>query len=309
MIRNVEQFEPLKTVRPYEGDDPHGRPTSATSVWHYTSAAGILGILQNDELWASSPITMNDLTEIDFGISIFAEAWAQFDKANLNGELRSLAESVFGNGGVMFKVRSFFIVSASKNGDSLNQWQGYTSGLGYAIQIATHIPLAIKVPVEFPRESGLEAGDWYDVIYEEKEQIALVESVIAYALENDFINGPDGLGVSTVIFSRIARIAARFKHSAFSAEQEVRYIQPEYPEMLPHFRQNGRNIVPFVKIGAGAQIIYPEGPGSKLPIVNVVVGPGNSEEQKVASAVLRDLLSARGYWPGVTLSTIPFRTA
>jgi hypothetical protein len=110
-----------------------------------------------------------------------------------------------------------------------------------------------------------------------------------------------------MLFSRISQVAARFKNAAFSAEREVRYIQSEYPEMLPDFRQDGRSITLFVKIVSGNRFARPSDLPSKLPIVSVTLGPGGSHQGDVARQVLIDLMSACGYFPEVSLSSIPFR--
>ena len=62
------------------GTEPAGpsAEVSTGTVWHYTDAAGLMGILEKRELWASSALHMNDTTELNLGVSRVEEA---FDEA------------------------------------------------------------------------------------------------------------------------------------------------------------------------------------------------------------------------------------
>lgn len=42
-------------------------PPEADLVWHYTSGASLLSILQNDVLWATAAPFLNDAQEIAIG--------------------------------------------------------------------------------------------------------------------------------------------------------------------------------------------------------------------------------------------------
>src|SRR5690349_17642809 len=50
------------------------------TLWHYTTAAGLLAILKSDRLWASSAAMLNDSSEIEYGISLLQERWERFAK-------------------------------------------------------------------------------------------------------------------------------------------------------------------------------------------------------------------------------------
>ena len=49
------------------------RPKSFV-LYHYTTADGLKGIVENHELWATSAYYLNDLTEIMYGYQLIDEA-------------------------------------------------------------------------------------------------------------------------------------------------------------------------------------------------------------------------------------------
>jgi hypothetical protein len=46
-------------------------PESRETVWHYTNAAGLLGILRSNVLWATDAFFLNDAAEVTYGIDLF----------------------------------------------------------------------------------------------------------------------------------------------------------------------------------------------------------------------------------------------
>jgi hypothetical protein len=52
--------------------------TSGT-CWHYTNADGLLGIVNKNELWASSPRVLKDSSELRYGISILKSALEEME--------------------------------------------------------------------------------------------------------------------------------------------------------------------------------------------------------------------------------------
>lgn len=112
---------------------------SSDLVWHYTNAEGLEGILQQGrvELKASSVSCMNDTTEVIFGrSSLKGAALAVMERGD--GAARSAARrvlDVFEQAGGVRKGPwlDAFVVSFSKKGDQLSEWEVYAGRAGYAI--------------------------------------------------------------------------------------------------------------------------------------------------------------------------------
>jgi hypothetical protein len=49
-------------------------------LYHYTTADGLKGIVENDELWATSAYYLNDSTEIMYGYQLIDEALEAWQK-------------------------------------------------------------------------------------------------------------------------------------------------------------------------------------------------------------------------------------
>lgn len=50
------------------------RTGAPRDVWHYTTAAGLSGILRSQTLWATETAFLNDASEIDYGTELFRQA-------------------------------------------------------------------------------------------------------------------------------------------------------------------------------------------------------------------------------------------
>lgn len=100
-------------------------------LYHYTSADGLLGIIQTREIWATNVLYLNDSSELSDGAeSLTSEldstplsAWADDDFA-------SMALSSYSKDAPV----DHFVVSFCENGNLLSQWRGYgASSTGYSI--------------------------------------------------------------------------------------------------------------------------------------------------------------------------------
>jgi len=57
----------LVAVPPVGYEVPRARYVASGTVWHYTTGLGLIGIVENSELWASSFAALNDLEELSCG--------------------------------------------------------------------------------------------------------------------------------------------------------------------------------------------------------------------------------------------------
>lgn len=293
--------------------------TKHSVVYHYTTAAGLLGILDSRTLWASSFQALNDTSEIRYGVTRIQESLTRFTldhdlKAHglLDELVKALEDDVL--------QRELFVLSASHNADSLGLWRNYSDG-GYAIGLATEFLGQVTTspldgaPASIPniRFSGMAQG-WQDVLYDTTEQDALVHATFSHLL-NGALREPTGsISINAARLS-LAMLACRLKHPAFADEAEVRVTFDRLPTVSTQYRSGSAGLVPYISVGASAVNVEPSkrraftaNPPGLLPIRSLRCGPddpvGSARRVGIATRALQDF----GY-PDATVdgSAIPFR--
>jgi hypothetical protein len=289
--------------------DPVNRDTGL--AWHYTDASGLLGILDNHGLWASATASLNDTSELQYGESVVRRVWESM-RSDVPMPCQEFLRVVLEVDLTLDMRDNVFILSASLDGDLLNQWQHYARRGGFAVGLDVGHPLTPRVNahgVAPSRAGGSPLPGWHRVIYAPDEQDEWARKMLGHV-----VNATPGNAETWENYSddwpRLAKInrlliqtlICQFKHPAFAAEREVRYLAAtEGSEPFEHFRvtPDGR-IVPYVvldtRLSLGAGV---------LPIREVVCGP--SSDPNAQESVGR-LLRARGYSDvEVRVSAVPFR--
>ena len=291
------------------------------SIYHYTSADGISGIIDSHEIWMSNTTFMNDTTEL----KMLQNAKAIFkdnDFANdaVRREWRETLERKRFNGN---RQTDYYMASFSRKKDLLEQWRTYGNFcIGFDAK-----KLAVKRRVFL-----------YSCLYTEND-------IRRWVLKKEKIDEWKGLtddeekrnGAHNLFYVA----SMKYKNKHFKSEKEIRLIassnhnwlyenSPEmYEDDLPiHFRRHPLYgfPVPYVKffiehdshestkrmketeMKMKERKLKEEGtkPRKLLPITEVIVGP--MAYQKEAKAACEILLSERGYKKvRVTESDIPYR--
>jgi hypothetical protein len=288
---------------------PYSDQMTSESVWHYTGAEGLLGILQKDVLWASSPISLNDSEEIHYGIGVFGEAWTSLPKTEITPERQQHIESILMSDFEKLLLDDIYLVCASRSADSLNQWRGYADGQGYAIELSTASKLAVIAsgPSPLPAGSPKFLMGWYEVVYDRSAQLKMATEMLAFLLDPNRKAPSDPLGVDRGF---VANMVVRFKHVGFSDEKEVRFVARRF-SAKEEYRRGPRGVVPFIKLttaltttaGTANYTVVPD----KLPICSVRCGPLVISERSAAEEPVRRLMKSCGYAENVSSSDIPYR--
>jgi hypothetical protein len=115
------------------------RPKSFV-LYHYTTADGLKGIVENDELWATSAYYLNDSTEIMYGYQLIDEAldvWKK--KANppedsIAGGLLYSLQRQFGHDYLKRNIITpIYLTCFCEEDNLLSQWRGYGQSGGYSV--------------------------------------------------------------------------------------------------------------------------------------------------------------------------------
>jgi hypothetical protein len=161
----------------------HGEPLPLLPevVYHYTTAAGLLGIVNNDrkddqvadrprplEFWASDLLDMNDATELAFGLELMHQRAAKerpdsspsSTHPRFDGMLSVLDQYL----GVPELDQNRSIeprpsvcgASFSTESDALSQWVRYGAGGGFAIGINGSLLRDVPYTISDPISSGVE---------------------------------------------------------------------------------------------------------------------------------------------------------
>ncbi|WP_456847632.1 DUF2971 domain-containing protein [Cellulomonas sp. P5_C6] len=110
---------------------PFVRPASAP-VYHYTSAAGLLAIVQNNSLRASEATGLNDIAEVTQGWN-FIDRWLA--RQNPNDDSVSVLQDAARAHQRSEPSSSVHVVCASTQRDDANQWRLYAdNGRGYCVE-------------------------------------------------------------------------------------------------------------------------------------------------------------------------------
>jgi len=235
-------------------------------LYHYTSAAGLVGILERGCLFASDVWFLNDASEVRYAQTRMLEQvrkWTE-DQPWVE-ELLEVSEAKPG------WLDDVFVTSFCEERDLLSQWRGYAAG-GFAVGFAAEVLAALDsapgaarlVQVDYGAESGrrrlrglfeqLVAGGPYS--QEERERLA-----------------------REVLLPEMACV----KEPSFSEEKEWRLlVVEERPERIL-FRARATVVVPYV------ELTLPE----PSLVCEIVIGP--SVDQQMRRRGLEQLLAGRGY--------------
>lgn len=255
-------------------------------LWHYTDAAGALGVLRGRALWATHALFMNDASELRIAYPLLQdEIDAAEKKLAGNAVLRNLTTAL----GVMISDQGrdpdVYAVCFCEHGDLLSQWRAYgRAGGGYALGLDSAALLT-----DANRTVGLSLSR---VIYDEGRQRELAKALVeqTIAIYSRYVKlRPDHEGKALAVVARSFAYGAqtyayRIKDGAFSEENEWRLIYARDPEgsfepAERSFRTGDRGLLPYVEIPARPS----NAPGSEhlrldlglnsLPVRTVRVGP------------------------------------
>ena len=239
-------------------------------VYHYTDAAGFKGIVENQEIWATSIYYLNDWTEFYHGRDAFVEGAKTLLKSKEAEEAAKEMLPVLSNSRPYMFVCSF---SGAEDGDDLSQWRAYCPRGGYAIgfpigELLNHantLHLQLQ-PCDYGSPSSQGTV---------KRFAEIIEKIM------DMCGGPTkfraNLATCIPLMGTLLTFIARYKHQAFSAEMEHRLVSPwDYSADL-RFRMSGSLLVPYVAFSLSEEKLWKQ--------AQIVLSPctGDSRELRVES--------------------------
>lgn len=267
------------------------------TLWHYTSAEGLVGIIESGQIWASSPRVMNDITEIEFGVDRLREAFESLSTVDIPKPCLQFLSYVLDYDMLEAIQASAYVASASLERDLLNQWAQYAGTDGFAIGID------VARPIRTQTVSAAFLQGWRKVIYDHQAQVKAATDMLTF-LANSTPGTPIDWESKRGEWPKSAQtcrfllqgLALELKHSAFADEREVRYVASRYEGELPKFRTARGRLIPYLPIG--------EPPKQALAVTEVVCGPTSRPGTEQAVRTL--LLSAGLSGVVVSTSSVPY---
>jgi hypothetical protein len=236
-------------------------------LYHYTSAAGLLGILERRCLFASDVWFLNDASEVRYAQKRMVERVREHlgpDQPWLQ-ELLEVSEAKPG------WLDDVFVTSFCEEPDLLSQWRGYATG-GFAIGFAADGLAALG--------DGDGAPRLVQVDYGADSGRRRLRGLFEQLADGDQYSGEDRERLArTVLLPEMARV----KEPSFSEEREWRLLIVEgRPERIL-FRVAAIGVAPYVEIA------LPE----PSPVREIVIGP--AADQQLHRRGVEQLLARRGY--------------
>jgi len=271
-------------------------------LYHYTTQAGLLGILESQEIWATHTQYLNDKTEYLHALKMVRD---RLDVVEKQGDLTlvdkdSLAVMREGLDGIQGLCVCVF--SLSKRDDSLSQWRAYGGGSGgFAVGMSRETLEAVC------NRHSLKMGK---CIYKIDEQQQLVEQLVDAVLREALTLRQPGVlwrdEVMKIMTTCMNRYAPLLKHESFSEEEEWRLISGPISPFAHgiQFRAGVSTLVPYYRIPLN------ESKDQKCFPKTVVVGPTPRPEEAVHAVRLLLVRCGMKEWPinDVVLSKVPYRS-
>ncbi len=284
-------------------------------LFHYTSAGGLLEIVQSNQIWATNLEFMNDFLEVKYAKELFMEVVQRERKATRSKLVMHFLDDTARMLDPFTSLFSFYAISfCADGGDRLSQWRAYASeGTGYSIGFRTGE--LIDAIGKYKPEAGEEQMELIEVVYRREEQQAVVQGAVRR--------------ICNYIEEHLAKLNARrsrralkelpnllcvhlfpyvfsFKASGFEEEREwrlVTWVPSSIESKKVKFRASANFTIPYLSLDLS---VRGKGDEEKLPISRIIQGP--RVEAEVGMKSLELLIKKYGYSETeVVPSKIPFR--
>lgn len=289
-------------------------------LYHYTTAEGVRGIVENREFMATKSDFLNDKLEFQYAVEVMERLTEKYIvNASLRERFFSKLKKEIDQLGIIAPAcddhdcredgLSFYVVAFSKLQNNALLWAEFTDFKGYCLEFDY-----TKLVEGFQHRVFLHGT----VIYDEKEQMnGLLESLLS-CIRNLQENGMMDLegffeeeaeiseGSLDKLVMEMAVVvsvyAMFFKKSFFEGEEEYRFIFPPIINELgvakPDFRLLDQIFLPYIMVEFDREM-------KEIPLESVMVGAKNNSD--IAVRGMKYFLHSQGLEIPVLLSDIPLR--
>lgn len=269
-------------------DEPPSR------LYHYTSQAGLLGIVKTKTIWSTRIQYLNDSREFIHTLDLWKRAIDRAiesvgDKAAESRRvLNALRRGLDSTPRIPINVACF-----SEDGDSLSQWRGYCpTGGGFSIGFSSDQLIAAC-----DRQSCFIAP----CIYEQERQNELVGKLLEICVERCKTHRPEegSKSWSLDVIMDFVSLAAVLKNPAFEGEREWRFVTQSLPDSHPQMgiRRGKTMLIPYF----GFELAKSD----EVSDLEIIVCPNS--DIGLATEAANALLAINGCNGRARPSVVPFR--
>jgi hypothetical protein len=277
------------------------------SLYHYTDAAGLLGILSTRKLWATDVHFLNDEQETTYAQGLFRDAVEAMSNPvldplhRLHGDEHAIHTFSRYKEYVVNELNlprfGIYVTCFCESGDLLSQWRGYGSDHGYSVEFNSGTLVNSFDGLEtYPPATGL-----YRVLYGNDAAKAILpnalDAVSAFNLNHP---GVKAEYAALVLSSMLATV----KHPGFAEEREWRMVA-SWGGIAPGHMADDRRAPLRFRATPMAIVPYLALPLLTDAIKAVRVGPGRYGDIRVTG--VRKLLEALGLDASIVRSDVPLR--
>ena len=259
------------------------------NLYHYTTANGLIGIINSNCLWATSAIFLNDSNEIKYGLDLISQTLIEYSN-NISDTIlkRLIKKTLQALNNPRYLSLDIYITCFSEKPDQLSQWKGFANqGSGFSVGFDSKelffnkrsYPYVLcslkKVKYDEIIQKNILVKDlnsFYEKLIKIKPEFYKYES-----LEDE---------ASSVLAYSLFKHSIYFKHKAFEEENEWRIVTPDLSTfngirnkeaVIVKFMSNNNNIIPYIELK-----LKPKHSSfrnkQKLPIDEIIIGPKISFE-------------------------------
>lgn len=294
--------------------DPSEDICYPNKLYHYTTVEGAIGILQNNTIFASNAMFLNDSTELVYGKELIVDA---INKVIKDDNFSTTYYFGFSDNEIEIlksvllelektNLNDIYISCFTSQSDMLSQWRGYSSG-------------GVRIGFDIEKLYGLNDVHVSKIDYIRSTQLKNIENTLAVLLTylhtdldpiySCFPLIPEGKDVLSADRDIIPKVIAMillsnvssFKIKGFKEEREYRLIYDinshynKEKSKAVKYRSNGKFIVPYIELKFD----------KLLPITDIMVGQSPYSDKIKHGLEL--LLKSEGYNNvKVNLSKIPY---
>ncbi len=251
-----------------------------STLYHYTGAAGLAGILSNNSLWATNFSFMNDPSEIKYGRDLVLKTLGEKKAANHSSTSDFLEEIERCFAKKLFS--EVYVSCFTKLPDNLSQWRAYGA------------PKAPRYCIGFDAGGIEEDMVFAKVEYQEREQRKKITRILDNAIK---VIGKFPLAVKDVANAAagyLARLLPQLKSPAYASEEEWRLIRWIPDDVSEVCFDTARGVVrPYVVLKPAPRVVE-----------LFVLAPGREEISIKAAEMLLRKMNIRDVKPKE--SEVPF---
>jgi hypothetical protein len=246
------------------------------TLYHYTTAAGLIGIFKSCTMWATNFSFLNDPSEVEYGRKLVLGALDQELKRH-SGNARLLLQQVF-RAFRKQNVSEVYVTCFTECQDDLSQWRAYGS--------AAAIRYCIGFDSEAIRQQAWDIPEavFDRVVYDVTGQRARIQRILDKTIVFVGQHQPRQSIQRKVAASaarRLWRLLPRLKSPAYFAEEEWRVVQwvPSSETEKVNFDPSRGIVRPYVEFGVEHK--------SRLPVEELIVmAPGREATALKAADML-----------------------